>query len=284
MRIRQLVLLAGLAASIAPAIVTAADLSASTGAQPTVVTGRYQAPNGAWFDITKTIDGASRSIVYSHNGDTFTEAAFQQWLVDHPPAVIDPDLSAKLNTLPPGAVVRLAIMLKSSPWSEIAHEERQALKARLAPLSQEVQSIHNSTRPAESLSPQQEEQWLAELGAGQHQPTPEQIARRDTLLAQIDDAKTQTRDVIHARVAPMIAKDQAAVADLVTLVGGSVRRSLAAVNMLTVDVPASSVAPIANDPRVARISEQLSGTPELNITTDSIDAPSFWNAGITGGT
>lgn len=196
----------------------------------------------------------------------------------HANAVIglDPALKEQISARPKG-VHRVIVFLKHQPGPQIGQAVREVYEPQIDLLSNELRAITILSRPSASLN-----------SKGEIQPSRNLISQEggNVVLAinhQIDDLRNAMVAEIVRQIRPAIEPSQDEVSLLIGRLGGTVVERLVVMNVVVADMPASAIDDLANDGRIAIVAANNFGAPELDVSTASIFAPSFWSAGFTGG-
>ncbi|GIU78462.1 MAG: hypothetical protein KatS3mg005_1700 [Bryobacteraceae bacterium] len=136
---------------------------------------------------------------------------------------------------------------------------------------EEVESRHaGRLRPAERR--------FVEVSLRSRDNDPVVSEARENLEKEMLAAREEAFRQIRTRIDP----EQEAVSSRIETLGGRVVYRYAAVNMLAAVVPAGALDALAASPDVTRIVSSGHASAQLVVSTQSIGAPAFWDAGLGG--
>lgn len=257
----------------------------------TLDTGKYNANDGTIYEYKKYQENGEETVQYeSPYGETLnSEQLRQREANDGKASKIDRQLVAKAKDLDPAEYLEAVIILRNQPARRISKEIRQREMPNLNRLRKQIQDIQRSVRPDESLSPEEEEAFVANLRKQDKVFSADQLRRHRALSKEIEDRLTAVRDRINHRIKTEIAEDQADLTRHVVSIGGKVRGHIYSQNALEVTIPAGMLDEIADNPLVARMFLVPPVELELDNQAHSLGldplfrTDGFWNTGIDGG-
>ncbi len=248
--------------------------------------GTYTARDGRRFTFVKESIGGRSQVTFRSDDLVLDRAGMQRYEAAHPNPKIDPALLAQAEAAPE-TNLSLVVWLDHQPAVPLAREIRQAYQAELDHLAEEVRAVHRPMRPLFPLDEAEERAWIALDKASRGGLSDTAHAwLRDRAIA-IEAVRDRMRSELADQIGGAVAADQAALALLVTELGGRVARQISFANAATIVIPASSLPHLVKDARIARIEALKPGRPELDLQKRSLGldvAGGFWDDGFAGAT
>ncbi len=166
---------------------------------------------------------------------------------------IEPELEAKIPGAGPGEKIGIIIILKNQPQYNIVREVRKLYETEL--------EVHErALKEAEKDSPEKA------------------LAARE-----IHRIRGEMMPQIASRISGEIGAEQATVEGRLRGLGANILYKYNAMNALAARVPVNLIRAISNWPEVAHISEDKQAEANLNVSTKTIRAQTWWNNGYQGG-
>jgi serine protease AprX len=240
---------------------------------------QYEVHNGVFYRVEKRLEQGREVKLFHSPAGVFTREQLRAHVAAQAPRVIDDQLLERLQAAAPRDPLELVVVLRAQPTEPIAREVMAPVRPVIDDLSAQMRAISARANPLTSAGvslPPVAEAMLAPgpLDAPAH-------AQRQALARRIDDLLRDARQDIARRIALAIAPEQEAMARKIEALGGHVTHRVSVWNALGVVLPAGRVQELAADPRIASISLNNPGHPELDVSAPSIGAPTFWSNGYT---
>ncbi len=191
---------------------------------------------------------------------------------------IGPSLIPLLDSPEPVTVI---ITLKNQPAASVSEEIRERYLEQLRANEEAIRSINRKYTDDRRPANPEEAAIMARQQARSVSAADRKRIRE--LNEQSQALKHRMRLEIMERLRESCAADHAVIADLVRGFGGTVIGAFHILNCVSARVPATAVRSIAEHPLVASVTQDQPDQAHLDVSAPATGAPTFWNAGETGG-
>ena len=258
--------------------------STATSNTPTISEGEvFITSSNQEYLINKSVE--NEVITYfDSSGNSYTlEEILQKEFDPNINYKIDEYLQEVLKTQTGEEIIPVVVVLKDQPSNEVSSKVKEEYSTQFEEITKPAKQIYSRIKPLIGSEDELVGKDVTEMMAFEQSLLTEQekVLLKDT-GEKLESKVREMRMEIFTQTAPLLDETQTHVVEKINAKGGNVKYKGKLFNVIAADISASAIEDLSKENEIYMIYYDDLLTSNLDVSTYSMDADTFWTAGITG--